>query len=87
MEPESEPAPKVLGHMGNNPFHHLYYLALVSRCQSFYLFTWSYFMCMGVLTAYMYMHHVHAREGPKRALYLLELEFQTIVIHHVGTGN
>lgn len=44
-------------------------------------------MRVSVLTACMYEHCMHARGGQKRALELPRLELQTIVIHHVGSGD
>lgn len=35
----------------------------------------------------LYITGVGTCRGPKRALYLLELEFQTVLSHHIGIGN
>ena len=52
-------------------------------------FTYFNFMCMGVLTACMSVHHLSsAKKGQKKTLDPLELELlQTAMSHHEDAGN
>lgn len=44
---------------------------------------------MSVVTAHIYVHHMHTwcLQRSERVLELLELELEMVVSHHVGAGN
>jgi hypothetical protein len=50
---------------------------------------WHFVLCMVVLTVYMYVYHLYTwcYGVQKRTLYHLKLEFEMVVIHHVGGRN